>query len=94
MSKCRQFQGLSTGMSTLTIPNHTIKLQLHRPRHPIIHIKKNQIKYFVCSAPYQGYVLKKSFFTKIHNKMEIRKNNHSLWRVTQDLSNDIKIITL
>ena len=26
--------------------------------------------------------------------MEIRKNNHSLWRVTQDLSNDIKIITL
>ena len=28
MSKCRQFQGLSTGMSVLTIPNHTIKLQL------------------------------------------------------------------
>ena len=30
MSKCRQFKGLSTGMSKLTIPNHTIKLQLHR----------------------------------------------------------------
>ena len=30
MSKCRQFKGLSTGMSILTIPNHTIKLQLHR----------------------------------------------------------------
>ena len=29
MSKCRQFEGLSTGMSILTIPNHTIKLQLH-----------------------------------------------------------------
>ena len=29
MSKCRQFKGLSTGMSKLTIPNHTIKLQLH-----------------------------------------------------------------
>ena len=25
-SKCRQFKGLSTGMSILTIPNHTIKL--------------------------------------------------------------------
>ena len=29
MSKCRQFKGLSIGMSILTIPNHTIKLQLH-----------------------------------------------------------------
>ena len=31
MSKCRQFEGLSTGIFTWTIPNHTIKLQLHRP---------------------------------------------------------------
>ena len=31
MSKCRQFEGLSIGMFILTIPNHTIKLQLHRP---------------------------------------------------------------
>ena len=30
MSKCRQFEGLSTGIFTWTIPNHTIKLQLHR----------------------------------------------------------------
>ena len=29
MSKCRQFEGLSTGIFTWTIPNHTIKLQLH-----------------------------------------------------------------
>ena len=35
MSKCRQFEGLSTGIFTWTIPNHTIKLQLHRPRHLI-----------------------------------------------------------
>ena len=42
MSKCRQFEGLSTGMSILTIPNHTIKLQLHQPRHLII--KKKIIK--------------------------------------------------
>ena len=41
MSKCRQFKGLSTGVSILTIPNHTIKLQLHRPRHLII-LKKNK----------------------------------------------------
>ena len=39
MSKCRQFQGLSTGVSILTIPNHTIKLQLHQPRHLIIQKK-------------------------------------------------------
>ena len=46
MSKCRQFQGLSTGMSILTIPIHTIKLQLHRLRHLIIHIKNiYKIKY-------------------------------------------------
>ena len=45
MSKCRQFQGLSTGMSILTIPNHTIKLQLHLPRHLIILRKKIIIKY-------------------------------------------------
>ena len=36
MSKCRQFEGLSTGMLILTIPNHTMKLQLHQPRHLII----------------------------------------------------------
>ena len=35
MSKCRQFEGLSTGIFTWTIPNHTIKLQLRRPRHLI-----------------------------------------------------------
>ena len=35
MSKCMQFEGLSTGIFTWTIPNHTIKLQLHRPRHLI-----------------------------------------------------------
>ena len=29
MSKCRKFEGLSTGIFTWTIPNHTIKLQLH-----------------------------------------------------------------
>ena len=35
------------------------------------------------------FYLKKKFFHKNpNNKMEIRKNNHSLWRVTQDLSND------
>ena len=34
MSECRQFKGLSTGMSILTIPNHTIKLQLHRRGTP------------------------------------------------------------
>ena len=39
MSKCRQFEGLSTGMAILTIPNHTIKLQLHRPRHLVIQRK-------------------------------------------------------
>ena len=36
MSKCRQFKGLSTGVLIWTIPNHTIKLQLHRQRHLII----------------------------------------------------------
>ena len=41
-SKCRQFEGLSTGMFILTISNHTIKLQLHQPRHLII--KKKFIK--------------------------------------------------
>ena len=35
MSKCRQFEGLSTGIFTWTVPNHTIKLQLHWPRHLI-----------------------------------------------------------
>ena len=39
MSKCRQFEGLSTGIFTSTIPNHTIKLQLHRPRHLIFEQK-------------------------------------------------------
>ena len=51
MSKCRQFEGLSTGMSTLTIPNHTIKLPLHRARHPIIKKKihkKNNTCLFSC----------------------------------------------
>ena len=42
MSKCRQFEGLSTGIFTWTIPNHTIKLQLHRPRHLIIRRKKKK----------------------------------------------------
>ena len=46
MSKYRQFEGLSTGIFTWTIPNHTIKLQLHRPRHLIILRRKiNKIKY-------------------------------------------------
>ena len=35
MSKCRQFEGLSTGIFRWTRPDHTIKLQLHRPRHLI-----------------------------------------------------------
>ena len=51
MSKCRQFQGLSTGMSILTIPNHTIKLQLNRLRHLIIKKKihkKNNNCLFSC----------------------------------------------
>ena len=48
MSKCRQFEGLSTGMSILTIPNHTIKLQLHQPRHLIIIHKKNHKKKNTC----------------------------------------------
>ena len=45
MSKCRQFEGLSTGMFILTIPNHTINLQLHRPRHLIIPKKIIKKKY-------------------------------------------------
>ena len=56
MSKCRQFKGLSTGMSILTIPNHTIKLQLHQPRHLIILKKNKKIKILVYSAAYQGYL--------------------------------------
>ena len=57
MSKCRQFEGLSTGMSILTIPNHTIKLQLHQPRHLIIHKKNHKKKkILVYSAAYQGYL--------------------------------------
>ena len=35
MSKCRQFEGLSTGVFRWTRPDHTIKLQLHWPRHLI-----------------------------------------------------------
>ena len=53
MSKCRQFEGLSTGMSILTIPNHTIKLQLHRPRHLVIQRKFIKKKILVYSAAYQ-----------------------------------------
>ena len=45
MLKCRQFEGLSTGIFTSPIPNHTIKLQLHRPRHLIFEKKYNKIKY-------------------------------------------------
>ena len=56
MSKCRQFQGLSTGMSILTIPNHTIKLQFHRPRHLIIKKIIHKKKKIVYSAAYQGYL--------------------------------------
>ena len=54
MSKCRQFEGFSTGMVILyyifvvvvcmvilTIPNHTIKLQLHRRGTP--HHSKKKI---------------------------------------------------
>ena len=48
MSKCRQFQGLSTGMSILTIPNHTIKLQLHRRRQLIIKKKIHKKNKFSC----------------------------------------------
>ena len=56
MSKCRQFEGLSTGKFTWTIPNHTIKLQLHRPRHLIFKQKKKINKIVVYSAAYQGYL--------------------------------------
>ena len=44
---CRQLQGLSTGRSILTIPNHTIKLQLHRPRHLIILRRKKKKKKYL-----------------------------------------------
>ena len=56
MSKCRQFEGLSTGIFTWTIPNHTIKLQLHLPRHLIILRKIKFKKILVDSAAYQGYL--------------------------------------
>ena len=32
-SKCRQFEGLSTGLFILTIPNHTIKLPAEAPHN-------------------------------------------------------------
>ena len=63
MSKCRQFEGFSTGMVILyyifvvvicmvilTIPNHTIKLQLHRRGTP--HHSKKKFKILVYSAAY------------------------------------------
>ena len=57
MSKCRQFEGLSTGMSILTIPNHTIKLQLHPPAEAPRHSEKIHLKkILVYSAAYQGYL--------------------------------------
>ena len=45
MSKCRQFEGLSTGMSIPTIPNHTMKLQLHRRGTASFEEKKKKKKY-------------------------------------------------
>ena len=46
MSKCRQFEGLSTGIFTWTIPNHTIKLQ-HNNKNKKINTCFNCISDFI-----------------------------------------------